>query len=91
MTLMATPVAMQMAKEYGIDLALVKPAGGRVDKADVLAYLTTLHHPERSPAQVRGAQSKDERSGAQLDDVQAVVVSPPRRKLVGWHQNAELI
>ncbi len=35
----ASPVAMQIAKEHGIDLASIKPGGGRVEKADVLAYL----------------------------------------------------
>ncbi len=37
--LTASPVAVQMAHEHGLDLAQIKPAGGRVDKADVLAYL----------------------------------------------------
>ncbi len=35
----ASPVARQIAQEHGIDLARVKPGGGRIEKADVLAYL----------------------------------------------------
>ncbi len=40
--IVASPVALQIAREHGIDLALVRPSGGRIDKADVLAYLTGL-------------------------------------------------
>lgn len=35
----ATPVARKIAAEHGVDLARVKPSGGRIEKADVLAYL----------------------------------------------------
>lgn len=35
----ASPVALRMAAENGLDLALVKPAGGRVTREDVQAYL----------------------------------------------------
>jgi pyruvate dehydrogenase E2 component (dihydrolipoamide acetyltransferase) len=35
----ASPVARRIAEEHGIDLAAVKPSGGRVEKADVLAYI----------------------------------------------------
>lgn len=35
----ASPLAARIAAEYGVDLALVRPHGGRVEKADVLAYL----------------------------------------------------
>ncbi len=35
----ASPVALQIAKDHGIDLSAIKPGGGRVEKADVLAYL----------------------------------------------------
>ena len=37
--LAVSPVAQRMAAEHGLDLSQVKPNGGRVDKADVLAYL----------------------------------------------------
>ncbi len=35
----ASPVARRIAEEHGVDLALVKPEGGRIQKTDVLAYL----------------------------------------------------
>lgn len=35
----ASPVAIRMAASYGVDLSQVRPQGGRVEKADVLAYL----------------------------------------------------
>src|SRR5713226_8880330 len=35
----ASPLAARMATEHGVDLAEVKPAGGRVNKEDVLAFL----------------------------------------------------
>ncbi len=35
----ASPVAQQIAKEHGIDLAQVKPQGRRIEKADVLGYI----------------------------------------------------
>jgi pyruvate dehydrogenase E2 component (dihydrolipoamide acetyltransferase) len=35
----ASPLARKIAQEHGIDLARVKTAGGRIEKADVLAYL----------------------------------------------------
>lgn len=35
----ATPVARKMAEEHGIELSRIKPNGGRIEKADVSAYL----------------------------------------------------
>lgn len=37
----ASPVAARIAAEHNLDLAHVKPQGGRVQKDDVLAYLAT--------------------------------------------------
>jgi pyruvate dehydrogenase E2 component (dihydrolipoamide acetyltransferase) len=39
----ATPIAMRIAAENKIDLAKVKPEGGKIEKSDVLAYLSS--HP----------------------------------------------
>jgi pyruvate dehydrogenase E2 component (dihydrolipoamide acetyltransferase) len=36
----ATPIARRIAAEHDVDLAQVKPQGGRVQKEDVLAYLS---------------------------------------------------
>jgi len=35
----ATPIARKMAEEHGLELSRIKPNGGRVEKADVSAYL----------------------------------------------------
>jgi pyruvate dehydrogenase E2 component (dihydrolipoamide acetyltransferase) len=35
----ASPLAARVATEHGVDLAEIKPAGGRVNKEDVLAFL----------------------------------------------------
>jgi pyruvate dehydrogenase E2 component (dihydrolipoamide acetyltransferase) len=44
----ASPVAQQIAKEHGIDLAQIKPRGTRIEKADVLAYLEKTSPPPPS-------------------------------------------
>ena len=35
----ASPLARRIAEEHGVDLASVKAAGGKIEKADVLAYV----------------------------------------------------
>ncbi|MCW5875837.1 MAG: 2-oxo acid dehydrogenase subunit E2 [Anaerolineales bacterium] len=48
----ASPVALRMAAENGIDLAQVKPGGGRVTREDVRAYLEGRLRP--APGRVGG-------------------------------------
>ncbi|HEX7594434.1 MAG TPA: biotin/lipoyl-containing protein, partial [Anaerolineae bacterium] len=50
--LAASPVARKIAAEHGVDLAQVKPNGGWIEKADVLAYLTLTPSPSpvRNPS-----------------------------------------
>jgi pyruvate dehydrogenase E2 component (dihydrolipoamide acetyltransferase) len=36
-----TPVAARMAVEHGIDISRIQPVGGRIQKEDVLAYLSS--------------------------------------------------
>ncbi len=50
--LTASPLAARMAAEHHLDLALVRPQGGRVEKADVLAYLQSQ---EKSAAPLQTA------------------------------------
>jgi pyruvate dehydrogenase E2 component (dihydrolipoamide acetyltransferase) len=40
-----TPVAARMVAEHGIDVSRIKPAGNRIQKEDVLAYLSTQTQP----------------------------------------------
>ncbi len=44
--IVATPIAMRIAAENKVDLEKVKPEGGKIEKADVLAYLAS--HPTES-------------------------------------------
>lgn len=46
--LIISPVAQKIAMEHGIDPALVKPGGGRIEKSDVLAYIELQKQPAAS-------------------------------------------
>jgi pyruvate dehydrogenase E2 component (dihydrolipoamide acetyltransferase) len=48
--LTASPVAARMAAEHNLDLARIKPAGGRVEKQDILDYLAALSAHAAAPA-----------------------------------------
>lgn len=47
----ASPVAAQIAKEYGLDLSAIKPNGGRIEKADVLRYVKSRAPAPTMPAE----------------------------------------
>ena len=53
--LTASPLAARMAAEHHLDLAQVRPQGGRVEKADVLAYIQSQGKSTASgqPAPIR--------------------------------------
>ncbi len=55
----ATPVARNMAREHGIDLSQVRTAnGGKVDKADVQAFIDSQSAPSApQPAQTQASQT----------------------------------
>jgi len=60
----ATPVAARMAREHGLDLAQIKPTGGRVQKDDVLAFLAaqrTNAGADRVPASPKARRLAQER------------------------------
>ena len=48
----ASPLARRIAEEHGIDLALLKSNGKRIEKGDVLAYLDTTRQTQPAPASV---------------------------------------
>ena len=54
--LTVSPVAQKIAQEHGLDLSLVKPGGGRVEKSDVLAYIEAQKQPAAS--ELRRAQTR---------------------------------
>ncbi|HXF60146.1 MAG TPA: biotin/lipoyl-containing protein, partial [Caldilineaceae bacterium] len=62
-----SPLAARMAAEHGVDLRAIKPAGGRIQKEDVLAYLAAQ--------QAATAQTGAGRNGAR------VLASPKARRL----------
>ncbi|MDW8325063.1 MAG: dihydrolipoamide acetyltransferase family protein [Anaerolineales bacterium] len=63
----ATPVAARIAREHGLDLAQIKPEGGRVHKEDVLAFIAaqsaqrTNTNPGRVPASPKARRLAQER------------------------------
>lgn len=61
-----TPVARNMAKEHGVDLAQVPASSGKIDKANVQAFLDQQKQPAPAPARAAApAPSAD--SGAQRE------------------------
>jgi pyruvate dehydrogenase E2 component (dihydrolipoamide acetyltransferase) len=50
----ASPLARKLAAEHGVDLAQVKTASGKIEKADVLAHVER----QRAPASGNGAASR---------------------------------
>ena len=62
----ASPVAQKMAAELGIDLAMVKAGGDRIQKADVLAYIKTQKGKENG-ARLAPASPKARRLAAERD------------------------
>lgn len=46
-SLQASPVARKIAQEHGVDLARVKPTGGRIEKADVMAFMNATEDEGR--------------------------------------------
>lgn len=95
----ATPLARRVAAEHHLDLAQVKPQGGKVQKEDVLAYLATQGKPAvnlrvlaspkaRRLAQERGLELKTIRGsgpeGAVLaSDVLSIVQTAPQSVIEG--------
>ncbi|HEY7654181.1 MAG TPA: dihydrolipoamide acetyltransferase family protein [Methylomirabilota bacterium] len=50
----ASPLARKVAEEHGVDLALVKTATGKIEKADVLAFVES----RKAPAPTNGAPAR---------------------------------
>jgi pyruvate dehydrogenase E2 component (dihydrolipoamide acetyltransferase) len=50
----ATPIAARVAAEHNVDLAQIKPQGGRVQKEDVLAYLAARQDPSGAARDPQG-------------------------------------
>jgi pyruvate dehydrogenase E2 component (dihydrolipoamide acetyltransferase) len=63
----ASPLAREIAREHGVDLAQVRAAGGKIEKADVLAHIAS----RKEPAAVDGTAAR------------LTAASPKARKLAG--------
>ena len=65
----ASPLARRLAEQHGVDLAAVTTATGRVEKADVLAYVESRKAPvdtgAPAPARIAAASPKARRLAAE--------------------------
>ncbi len=75
-TINASPVARQIAKEHGIDLAQVKHPGKRIEKADVMGYIA-----KQAPAPVREPHVPASPSGRGQGEGKTTLASPKARRL----------
>src|SRR5437763_8107838 len=53
----ASPLARRLAEQHGVDLARLQTAGGRIEKADVLAYVESRKSPAGNGATARVADT----------------------------------
>jgi pyruvate dehydrogenase E2 component (dihydrolipoamide acetyltransferase) len=70
-TPIVSPVAKKVAEQHGVDLALVKPSGTRIQKGDVLAYLDAQEGSGSAgltPASPKARRLSRER-GIELSDI----------------------
>jgi pyruvate dehydrogenase E2 component (dihydrolipoyllysine-residue acetyltransferase) len=77
----ASPLARKIAEQHGIDIARIKTASGRVEKADVIAYVESLKAPAAAgngAARLSPASPKARRLAAERGvDVDALRGSGP--------------
>jgi pyruvate dehydrogenase E2 component (dihydrolipoamide acetyltransferase) len=86
----ASPLARKVAEEHGVDLAHVPTAGGKIEKADVLAYVESrrgvaapgnggpAHHVAETPGTTIAASPKARRLAAERGiDLRALKGSGP--------------
>ena len=69
----ASPLARRLAEQHGVDLARLQTAGGRIEKADVLAYVESQKAPAGNGAATAAARGA---ASARL-----VAASPKARRL----------
>jgi pyruvate dehydrogenase E2 component (dihydrolipoamide acetyltransferase) len=61
----ASPLARKLAEQHGVDLARIKTASGRVEKADVLAVVESRQAPAGNGARLAPASPKARRLAAE--------------------------
>ena len=60
----ASPLARRIAEENHVDLSLVKPAGERIEKADVLAYIEAMQSEKATSGRIPLASPKARKAAA---------------------------
>jgi pyruvate dehydrogenase E2 component (dihydrolipoamide acetyltransferase) len=77
----ASPLARKIAQEHGVDLAQVKPAGGKIEKADVFAHVASQKESaaiDGTAARLAAASPKARRLATERGlDIQALRGSGP--------------
>jgi pyruvate dehydrogenase E2 component (dihydrolipoamide acetyltransferase) len=80
-TVKASPLAREIAKEHGLDLAQVATVGGKIEKADVLAHIASRKEPtvvDGTTARLAAASPKARRLAAERGlDIRALGGSGP--------------
>jgi pyruvate dehydrogenase E2 component (dihydrolipoamide acetyltransferase) len=80
-TVRASPLARKIAQEHGVDLAQVKPAGGKIEKADVFAHVARQKESatvDGTAARLAAASPKARRLATERGvDIQALRGSGP--------------
>src|SRR6266567_3163291 len=87
----ASPLARKIAQEHGVDLAQVKPAGGKIEKADVFAHVARQRETaavDGTAARLAAASPKARRLATERGvDIQALRGSGPDGAIV---RNADI-
>ena len=75
----ASPLARRLAEQHGVDLAQIKTSSGRIDKADVLAYVESRNATAQAsgPGLGTAVHQRADGNGA----VRLVAASPKARRL----------
>ena len=79
----ASPLARRLAEQHGVDLTRLQAAGGRIEKADVLAYVESQKSPAGNGAAVT-AERAGEATAARAGETAAArltAASPKARRL----------
>jgi pyruvate dehydrogenase E2 component (dihydrolipoamide acetyltransferase) len=80
-TVKASPLAREIAREHGVDLAQVTAAGGKIEQADVLAHIVSRKDPtavDGTPSRLTAASPKARRLAAERGlDIRALSGSGP--------------
>ena len=105
--IVASPLARRIAEENNVDLALVKPAGEKIEKADVLTYIEAQQrnrHPDSPTARGglmrtttshvqagRGSQTALESGHALESEAQRLTPASPKARKLAAESRLDLV